>query len=140
MLSMLYILYLLHDMFIWIACESHMFISIYGLRSHDVANHVGNGVQAMDLISVAQQTGDVSMEMYAKLAANADLTPPLMEGIDALVASMTAKSANPFTSGAPTVQLPPSPVSLQRHREGEVGRERQRERERERERERRRDR
>ena len=59
--------------------------------------------QAMDLISVAQQTGEVSADAFAAAydAAGGSLPPPHMVGVEDLVQRMHASDAelNPFSGG-----------------------------------------
>ena len=59
--------------------------------------------QAMDLISVAQRTGEVSADAYSEAyhEANGVLPPPQMMGIEDLVERMQLADAesNPFASG-----------------------------------------
>ncbi len=60
-------------------------------------------VQAMDLISVAQRTGEVSADAYSEAyhEANGVLPPPQMMGIEEMVERMQLADAdsNPFASG-----------------------------------------
>lgn len=60
-------------------------------------------VQAMDLISVAQRTGQVSADAYSDAyhEANGVLPPPEMAGIEEMVEQMHVRDAesNPFASG-----------------------------------------
>lgn len=71
----------------------------------------GSVGQAMDLVAVAQQTGEVSAEAYTRLASGGGLKPPKMEGMDALLGQDGASTSNPFLdgSGGPSIQIP-SPV------------------------------
>ena len=57
--------------------------------------------QAMDLIAIAQQTGDVSPEAYQRLALRGNLTPPQMPGVEELLQRLAAAeaAANPFANG-----------------------------------------
>ena len=60
-------------------------------------------MQAMDLISVAQRTGEVSADAYSEAyhEANGVLPPPQMMGIEEMVERMQLADAesNPFASG-----------------------------------------
>ena len=58
-------------------------------------------LQAMDLIAIAQQTGDVSPEAYQRLALRGNLTPPQMAGVEELLQRLAAAeaAANPFANG-----------------------------------------
>lgn len=60
-------------------------------------------MQAMDLISVAQRTGEVSADAYSEAyhEANGVLPPPQMVGIEEMVERMQLAEAdsNPFASG-----------------------------------------
>ncbi len=58
-------------------------------------------LQAMDLIAIAQQTGDVSPEAYQRLALRGSLQPPEMAGVEELLQRMAAAeaAANPFANG-----------------------------------------
>ena len=60
--------------------------------------------QAMDLISVAQQTGEVSADAFAAAydGAGGSLPPPHMVGVEELVQRMAITDAelNPFSGGA----------------------------------------
>ena len=55
----------------------------------------------MDLIAIAQQTGDVSPEAYQRLALRGNLTPPQMAGVEELLQRLAAAeaAANPFANG-----------------------------------------
>ena len=55
----------------------------------------------MDLIAIAQQTGDVSPEAYQRLALRGNLTPPQMLGVEELLQRLAAAkaAANPFANG-----------------------------------------
>ena len=70
-------------------------------------------VQAMDLISVAQRTGEVSADAYSEAyhEANGVLPPPQMMGIEEMVERMQLADAdsNPFASGG-TAEGPPKAV------------------------------
>ena len=52
-------------------------------------------VQAMEFISIAQQTGDVSIDAYTRMALPGQLPPPELDGIDELVSRMSG--SNPFS-------------------------------------------
>lgn len=58
-------------------------------------------LQAMDLIAIAQQTGDVSPEAYQRLALRGNLQPPQMLGVEELMQrlAMAEAAANPFANG-----------------------------------------
>ncbi len=43
-----------------------------------------SALQAMNLISIAQQSGDVSAEMYLKYSAMGPIQPPSMAGVEQL--------------------------------------------------------
>lgn len=66
-------------------------------------------LQAMSLISVAQQSGDVSAELYSKYAAQGCISMPRMDGVEDLVVKMQMKegaAGNPFNSGS--AERPPT--------------------------------
>lgn len=50
----------------------------------------------MNLISIAQQSGDVSTDMYMKYSAMGPIQAPSMTGVEQLVAKMQQETANPF--------------------------------------------
>ena len=63
----------------------------------------------MSLISVAQQSGDVSAELYSKYAAQGCISMPRMDGVEDLVVKMQMKegaAGNPFNSGS--AERPPT--------------------------------
>lgn len=49
----------------------------------------------MEFISIAQQTGDVSIDAYTRMAVPGNLPPPEMDGVDELVERMSG--SNPFS-------------------------------------------
>ncbi|KAK9789563.1 hypothetical protein WJX73_008365 [Symbiochloris irregularis] len=51
--------------------------------------------KAMEFISIAQQTGEVSVDAYTRMALPGDLPPPELDGIDELVSRMSG--SNPFS-------------------------------------------
>ncbi|KAK9839793.1 hypothetical protein WJX81_002232 [Elliptochloris bilobata] len=57
--------------------------------------------KAMDLIAIAQQTGDVSPEAYQRLALRGTLQPPQMVGVEDLLQRLAVAeaAANPFANG-----------------------------------------
>ena len=57
-------------------------------------------MQAMNLISIAQQSGDVSLDLYAKYASQGPIAPPAISGVDQLVAKLHQETQNPFTDDA----------------------------------------
>ena len=62
----------------------------------------------MDLIAIAQQTGDVSPEAYQRLALRGTLQPPQMLGVEELLQRLaTAEAAaNPFANGGGAAAAP----------------------------------
>eukprot|EP00884_Botryococcus_braunii_P005177 jgi/Botrbrau1/14660/Bobra.0108s0021.1 len=68
--------------------------------------------RAMDLVAVAQQTGDVSAEAYTRLASRGGLKPPKMGGLDGVAAEDSPPTtSNPFheRSVSNLHVVPPSP-------------------------------
>ena len=67
-------------------------------------------LQAMDLIAIAQQTGDVSPEAYQRLALRGTLQPPEMAGIEDLMQRLAVAeaAANPFANGGSAAEASPS--------------------------------
>lgn len=65
----------------------------------------------MDLIAIAQQTGDVSPEAYQRLALRGSLQPPEMAGVEELLQRMAAAeaAANPFANGGGAAAMEASP-------------------------------
>ena len=63
-------------------------------------------MQAMEFISIAQQTGDVSIDSYTRMALPGTLPPPEMEGLDELMARMNSTSSNPFSTSDPDAYAP----------------------------------
>ena len=65
----------------------------------------------MDLIAIAQQTGDVSPESYQRLALRGSLQPPEMAGVEELLQRMAVAeaAANPFANGGGAAALEASP-------------------------------
>ena len=61
-------------------------------------------IQAVELVSIGQQTGEVSMEAYTRMALPGTLPPPEMEGLDDLVERMNG--ANPFSTSDPEAYMP----------------------------------
>lgn len=65
-------------------------------------------LQAMNLISIAQQSGDVSADMYVKYSGMGPIQPPSMAGVEQLVAKMQQETQNPFlANGFPSAEKPP---------------------------------
>ena len=50
----------------------------------------------MNLISIAQQSGAISSDMYMKYSNQGPIEPPAMSGVDQLVAKLAQESQNPF--------------------------------------------
>lgn len=63
------------------------------------------GLQAMEFISIAQQTGEVSIEAYTRMALPGTLQPPEMEGLDDMIARMNSAN-NPFSTSDPEAYAP----------------------------------
>jgi len=61
----------------------------------------------MNLISIAQQCGDVSTDMYTKYAGMGPIEPPAMSGVDEMVAKMDQGTQNPFTTNGYPPEKPP---------------------------------
>lgn len=55
-----------------------------------------HALQAMNLISIAQQSGDVSTELYLKYSQEGLIEPPTMAGVEQLVAKLKQETQNPF--------------------------------------------
>ena len=64
----------------------------------------------MSLISVAQQSGDVTAELYAKYAAQGTINLPKMEGVEDLVVKLQMKESGgttPYASNG-NAERPPT--------------------------------
>ena len=61
----------------------------------------------MNLISIAQQCGDISGDLYSKYAGMGPIEPPAMSGVDQMVAKMQEATQNPFTTNGYTGEKPP---------------------------------
>lgn len=55
-----------------------------------------SSLQAMNLISIAQQCGSISTELYMTYSNKGMIEPPAMSGVDQLVAKKAQESQNPF--------------------------------------------
>ena len=78
--------------------------AILDTRAYDMRKRIVSAIsQAMDLISVAQRTGEVSAEAYSEAyhESNGALPPPQMAGIEEMVERMHLADAesNPFHLG-----------------------------------------
>ena len=70
--------------------------------SHKILPPQSAEMQAMSLISVAQQSGDVSGELYGKYAAQGCINMPRMDGIEEQVVKLQLReggATNPFGNG-----------------------------------------
>ena len=93
-------------------CEVFMtYQPLLALQASSALYHHGREavcLQAMNLISIAQQSGDVSADMYVKYSGMGPIQPPSMAGVEQLVAKMQQETQNPFlTNGFPTPDKPP---------------------------------
>lgn len=74
----------------------------------------------MNLISIAQQSGEVSADVYVKYSAMGPIEPPSMSGVDQLVAKMQQETQNPFLSSGFSNQDKP-PLGPERQRPPVLG-------------------